>query len=147
MRNTFLSAILLTLCAVPVVAQQSTGAPASDQPDNAALMQKIRDLEDRVIALEGQLRTIKSQQAPPPQPSTEAGAAPAVQAQAPVQPAPPPTTQAAISETATQAGTMGGAGASAAKALNPDISAIGDFIGVARHNLVQPSPSLQMHES
>src|SRR5207245_4444603 len=79
MRNTFLSAILLTLCAVPVVAQQSTGAPASDQPDNAALMQKIRDLEDRVIALEGQLRTIKSQQAPPPQPSTEAGAAPAVQ--------------------------------------------------------------------
>ena len=42
---------------------------------------------------------------------------------------------------------MGGAGGSAAKALNPDISVIGDFIGVAGHNDVQPSPSLQMHES
>jgi hypothetical protein len=31
--------------------------------------------------------------------------------------------------------------------LNPDISVIGDFIGVAGHNPVQPSPSLQMHES
>jgi hypothetical protein len=42
---------------------------------------------------------------------------------------------------------LGGAGGSAAKALNPDISAIGDFISVAGHNPVQPSPSLQMHES
>jgi hypothetical protein len=31
--------------------------------------------------------------------------------------------------------------------LNPDISVIGDFIGVAGRNPVQPSPSLQMHES
>jgi hypothetical protein len=31
--------------------------------------------------------------------------------------------------------------------LNPDISAIGDFVSVAGHNPVQPSPSLQMHES
>src|SRR6202043_3877789 len=40
-----------------------------------------------------------------------------------------------------------GAGGSAAKALNPDISMIGDFIGSAGHNPVNPSPSFQMHES
>ena len=37
---------------------------------------------------------------------------------------------------------LGGAGSSAAKALNPDISVIGDFIGAAGHNPVQPSPAL-----
>jgi hypothetical protein len=42
---------------------------------------------------------------------------------------------------------LGGAGGSAAKAFNPDISVIGDFIGNAGHNPVQTSPSLQMHES
>src|SRR5207237_9439234 len=40
----------------------------------------------------------------------------------------------------------GGASASA-KALNPDISVIGDFIGKAGGNSVQPTPSLEMHES
>ena len=49
--------------------------------------------------------------------------------------------------------TYGGAGGSAAKALNPDISVIGDFIGAAGTNdapLLAPQqafPSLQMHES
>jgi hypothetical protein len=42
---------------------------------------------------------------------------------------------------------LGGAGASAAKALNPDISMIGDFIAAAGHDPVYPLPSLQMHES
>jgi hypothetical protein len=51
------------------------------------------------------------------------------------------------SGTPAQSVVLGGAGGSAAKALNPDISAIGDFISVAGHNPVQPSPSLQMHES
>ncbi|HEX2598718.1 MAG TPA: hypothetical protein VHL05_08105, partial [Terriglobales bacterium] len=54
------------LFAVPLVAQQSSPSTASpDQADNAAVMQKIRDLEDRVIALEGQIRILKSQQAAP----------------------------------------------------------------------------------
>ena len=54
------------LFAVPLVAQQSSPSTASpDHADNAAVMQKIRDLEDRVIALEGQIRILKSQQAAP----------------------------------------------------------------------------------
>src|SRR5918911_2671074 len=61
---------------------------ASSAPDNAALMQKIRDLEDRVIALEGQIRTMKEQQAPAP-----AAAAPSTSQ--------PPTTQVAGAQVAT----------------------------------------------
>src|SRR5258708_37905150 len=59
---------------------------------------------------------------------------------------PPPASVAAASLT-TQEPALGGAGVSAAKALNPDISMIGDFIGSAGHNPVNSTPSLQMHES
>src|SRR6202022_4795675 len=51
-----------------------------------------------------------------------------------------------------QTPTLGGAGGSAAKALNPDISVIGDFIGATGTGTVpalaqqQPVPSMQMHE-
>ena len=57
-------------------AQQGSGASSAD--DNAALQQKIRDLEDRLIALEGQVRTLKAQGSPvqggpPPAAATASG--------------------------------------------------------------------------
>ncbi len=42
---------------------------------------------------------------------------------------------------------LGGAGGSAAKALNPDISLNGDFLGSIGHNEVRPVPGLEMHEA
>jgi hypothetical protein len=42
---------------------------------------------------------------------------------------------------------LGGAGAAAAKALNPDISVIGDFIGTAGFDGGRATPSLEMHET
>jgi hypothetical protein len=130
----------LLLFTTPLVAQQDakTQTP-SDQPDVAALVQKIRDLEDRIISMEGQIRQLKSQQAQAtPAAAPSAGAASALTPAPPVSEAPSASTQAVA---------VGGAGGSAAKALNPDISVIGDFIGAAGHNPVQPTPSLQMHES
>ena len=133
---------------------QQPAAPAG--ADNSALEQHIRDLEDRVIALEGQVRLLKAQGSAPaatPSPSAEAVAASAPAnpspstaepSSAPVAPASEPTQAAMVT---TPGGVIGGAGASAAKVLNPDISVIGDFIGIAGHNSVQTSPSLQMHES
>lgn len=150
MRSLILSATIVVLCATSGYGQQGGNPAPSDQPDNAALLQKIRDLEDRLITVEGQLRMLKSQQPSPVQPAAAEPAAAQAGPQAPV-PEPVPSQPAVAStpagESGTQAGTLGGAGGSAAKALNPDISAIGDFIGVAGHNPVQPSPSLQMHES
>lgn len=42
---------------------------------------------------------------------------------------------------------LGGAGAAAAKALNPDISLNGDFLGAIGRNAVRPVPGLEMHEA
>lgn len=42
---------------------------------------------------------------------------------------------------------LGGAGGSAAKALNPDISLNGDFLGAVGHNAIRPVPGLEMHEA
>jgi len=126
------------LFAMPVYSQQVAGTlPAPDQPDNAALMQKICDLEDRLVLAEGHIRQLENQQSAPGQ------AAP---------PAPPAESQtSALAASAQAAGgqepVLGGAGGSAAKALNPDISMIGDFIASAGHNPINPAPSFQMHES
>jgi hypothetical protein len=42
---------------------------------------------------------------------------------------------------------LGGAGGSAAKALNPDLSLNGDFLGSLGRNAVRPVPALEMHEA
>jgi hypothetical protein len=113
------------------------GSASSSGEDTAALEQKIRDLEDRLIALEGQMRTLKAQggQAPAAAAAPPPGGETATPAPAPAEPV------------AAEPVSLGGAGGSAAKALNPDISMIGDFVAFAGGNSIRPSPSLQMHES
>src|SRR4029077_17036548 len=124
-------------------AQQQTAAPAQSSPDDKAAMdQRLRDLEDRIVMLEGEIRQLKAQGTQP-----AAGTAPAPAAQ----PAATPEagTQQAAAAPASQADTvrLGGAGGAASKALNPDISVIGDFIAGAGHNPINPTPAFQMHES
>ena len=127
---------VITLSAVHIASAQQA-SPAAGSQDTAALEQKVRDLEDRLVALEGQMRVMKAQAAPAPAPTpTGASAEAATQA--------PPVESAAIASNPVN---LGGAGGSAAKALNPDISMIGDFVGVGGGNSIQPSPALQMHES
>jgi hypothetical protein len=134
-------AIAAVLFAMPLFAQESSRPQAAEQPDIPALLQKIRDLEDRIIAMEGQMRQLKNQQVAAQSPPLAGTIAPAPVA------VPPQTAAALVGTPPQQPVTLGGAGGSAAKALNPDISVIGDFIGSAGHNPVQPTPSLQMHES
>ena len=135
----FVIVFLLSLVLVAMAsAQQAISSPAAE--DTAAMQQKIRDLEDRLIALEGQMRALKAQ--------GSAASAPAQNAQAAAAEAPAPVAVATPAESVAQEpASLGGAGGSAAKALNPDISMIGDFVGYAGGNSIQPQPSLQMHES
>ncbi|HWY20389.1 MAG TPA: hypothetical protein VNX26_04160 [Candidatus Acidoferrum sp.] len=135
--------VLVLACAAP--AQQTANAPASGN-DTSALEQKIRDLEDRLVMLEGQVRQLKAQGATTP--SQTAGAV-ATPPSAPVSQAQGTTSEGAAGYSAGAADNvrLGGAGGAAAKALNPDISVIGDFIGGAGHNPLNPTPSFQMHES
>ncbi len=154
MRYRFAPVLTAVLLAVPMLAQQAAPAPAGNAPDSA-MEQRLRELEDRVIALEGQIRILKASAAPAA--ATPSAAPPAAaQAAAPIQATPPqtqPETQAAALAATTQEPNLGGAGGSAAKALNPDISVIGDFIGAlggnSQQNTVslQPMPAFQMHES
>ena len=135
-------AIAAVLFAAPLFSQESIrpqGAPA--QPDVSVLMQKIRDLEDRIIVMEREIHQLKDQQAatqsiPPAEIEAAASSLPKTYAGG-------KSTGTPVQEPAS----LGGAGISAAKALNPDISAIGNFVAAAGHNPVQPSPSLQMQES
>lgn len=137
MNKPILIAGIMALCVAPLWAQQ----PAGSTPDTSAMEQRMKDLEDRVIMLEGKLRTLESAQ----------GAAPTAAAPS----AEGPVGASSVPEASIQASTptYGGAGGSASKALNPDISVIGDFVGSAGANSApplapqQPFPSLQMHES
>jgi hypothetical protein len=124
--------------AAPIFSQENTKPQAlSEHPDISALLQKIQELENRIITMEGQIGQPKDQHDAAPDAEAEA---PQPAAEAPVssQPSAPPSTP-----NQQPVGGQGGAG----KALNPDISALGDFISTVGHNPVQPSPSLQMHES
>jgi hypothetical protein len=159
MKKTILAGTAVVLCCVSLWGQQTNAPDAGGQ--SAAMEQHIRDLEDRVIALEGKIRTMQSAQAGQPQPAPEAQATTAAGV---AQPAAQPASVTAPNVTSpnesqvqavTSTGPLpnyGGA-SSAAKALNPDISVIGDFIGAAGGNTppllatLQPFPSLQMHES
>ncbi len=143
--------LILGLLPLTVFGQQpaTTAPPATSDSD---LAQHVRELEDRVIALEGQVRMLKAATA---QPAPAQPAESAAQAAAVPQPAPTPAAPATQAEAlaTTQGPNLGGAGGSAAKALNPDISVIGDFIGAmggnSQQNTVslQPIPAFQMHES
>jgi hypothetical protein len=141
---------------------QQASSPQSNTA-NAELEQHIRELEDRVIALEGKIRTMESEKAAAAQPQIAAPAAQAAagtaqpttvpsQAATVPQPAAANETQAGLANEGGQLPVYGGSSA-AAKALNPDISVIGDFIGAAGGNTppplatLQPFPSMQMHES
>src|SRR5436190_2774151 len=138
----------LALCVLLIAPAAFAQAPGTNTAanENAALEQKIRDLEDRIVALEGQVRILKSQPG--------ASAAPGVtQAQpAPAAPTPSPTSTEATAQAGVQTAPqepvrLGGAGTAAAKALNPDISMIGDFIATTGQNHVLSAPVMEMHES
>ena len=146
-KNTIVAAFGVALLCVPSWAQQASDANAQN---SAAMEQRIRELEDRVIALEGKIRTMQSAptsqpQSPQPAPATEAGA------QAPTA-VPASSPNEAVATSAGQLPVYGGSSA-ASKALNPDVSVIGDFVGAAGGNsapalaTLQPFPSLEMHES
>src|SRR5512140_445197 len=96
--------------------------------DSAELLARIKAMEERINALETEVRTLKGQ---PPAAAPQAAPAPVEVAVA--APSTPPS--------------IGGAAGAAAKVLNPDISLLGNFLGAAGNSAGHPSPSLEMKES
>jgi len=123
----------------------ATGVSRAQAVDSTE--ERFKALEERIRALEAEVQSLKSPLAAAPVTPTPAPS----EAQAPsVAPLPAPTAVAVTptlpGESAGQLPIYGGASA-AAKALNPDISVIGDFLGSAGKNPVRPVPGLEMHES
>ena len=119
-------------------------APAAAQtPDVQAVRQEIdqlrKEFEARLAALEARLAT--AQGAPVPA--------------APITPAPAQAPQTTVEVPPGAAGAGGpsgalpvyGAGAAASKVFNPDIAVIGNFLGAAGRNTINPSPALELPES
>ena len=123
--------VLCTLfLATGLWAQQAPAAVPATPVSQPSTDDRIKALEAKILALESEVQDLKSTQAAQTA-ALSAAAAPVEAAPAP-EPAPTPV--------------LGGA-TSMAKALNPDISLIGNFLGSAGHNPIDPSPSLEMRES
>ncbi len=110
-------------------------APAglAAQATSEEVAARLQALEERIRALEAELAALKAAQGTPPAVAPAPVAAVAAPAGAPGGPS-------------GQLPVYGGQGA-LAKILNPDISVVGDFVGAAGKNSVNPFPSLEMHES
>lgn len=97
------------------------------------------DYEKRIQALEMQLQALQGQPQTPAKPETVTGA---------------PTQQPTAEVPAGAQGAGGPAGAlpvyggtAGSKIFNPDIAVIGDFLGAAGSNRLNPDPAFEMHES
>jgi len=143
-----MKALTVFLCVLLATAlrgwTQQPGNTSAQAPCCEAFEQQLKAMEDRVIFLEGQVRILKEQlaQAQSAQPSQApaTGAAPGgetIAAAAAAAVSGSQATPTTVGEGGVSLPNYGGAGA-AAKALNPDISAIGDVIGAAGH---YPTPA------
>lgn len=115
------------------------------QVESQDMAARMKALEDRLKEVEAELQTLKAAQSSPK----------AAEAQAPTQSQPAavvvsqPATAEAGSPDHQETGSVpvyGGA-TSAAKALNPDIGIIGNFVAAGGRNAVNPLPSLSLQES
>lgn len=127
-----------TQCTLATLALLAAGLcpTAAMAQDSADLLERLKAMESRIIALEAEVASLKGQPAPaaqasPAAPPAEVSAQAAPAAQVAAGPAP----------------TLGGAGGAAAKVLNPDIAVIGDFLGGVGNGAGHSTPALEMHES
>ena len=119
-----LGAATLVMAPGPALAQTAEQA----QQIRQQIDQLRKEFGDRLAALEAQLTAIQG--------GTGAAAQPPPAAVPEAPPAAPPVLE-----------TGQGAGLANSKVFNPDMAVIGDFLGAAGRNEVNPSPALEMHES
>ena len=152
-----LSGILFVLPGA--LAAQQQAPPEIVRDDRLAVLeQRVRALEDELSLVKEALKAarapmvaqIRESQAAPPRLLLASAAARVAEAEATPPAAGLSSTPEPVANAAqAQAGPLpiyGGASA-AAKALNPDISVIGDFLGAIGRNRVRPVPGLELHES
>jgi hypothetical protein len=148
-------AVLWVACfaALAIHASAHAAEPPSSEGDVEALKRELATLraetQERIAALEARLAALQPQAASSVSPAPVADASPppeTAQASPPPAAAPVPAGAAGAAGPSGALPVYGGATASS-KIFNPDIAVIGDFIGAAGKNAVDPPASLEMHES
>ena len=142
--------VACALFLVPGILKAQQPAPAETRDARVnALEVRVRALEDELVALKDALKAVR-----PEAVSARPGGGKLVLASGPGpaggNAAPQPGPSAAAPQVQAAGGPLpvyGGAGAAAAKALNPDVSVIGDFLGAAGHNNIRRQPGLELHET
>ncbi|MBZ5703066.1 MAG: hypothetical protein LAN84_14630 [Acidobacteriia bacterium] len=152
MRNTITWAAALLLLPLSAAAQENSPAappPAlQTHPDDRVrtLEEQVRLLAEQVALLRGELQELRETRTAPPAAGSRILLASAHPEPGLLPAAPDPAAPAPAPAQLGQTQVYGGA-TSNAKLLNPDISMIGDFIGAAGRNPMNPLPALEMHES
>lgn len=126
------------ICLLTAVAFVFFAGRIHAQTSDDELLKRFQALEDRVHALETELAVVKAQAAQSVPEPIQGSSVPAA--------VPPQQPQTAVPTDSGQLPVYGGA-TSAAKALNPDIGIIGNFVGAAGRNSINPYPSLSLQES
>lgn len=147
MRTSF---IVLTFHLLAVAGMASAQDPSpSPSPSPGTVENLRRDIEalrseyaDRLAALEERLKALESGQT-----AAAASPAPAPQASPTAVVETPPAPVESLPAAAPDAIPNYGASAASSKVFNPDIAVIGDFLGAAGRNKVDPSPGLELHEA
>jgi len=146
------------LCSTCLLAFPCLVVAQSQEPAKVNTEDRLRSLEEQVKLLEAEVQALKSAQtAPVSQPPEVAAPVGAPETPSPSSSAPstPQPQEAAGATSQSQLPVYGGA-TGMAKALNPDISVIGDFLGATGASNVPPAlvaagrgplPLLQLHES
>src|SRR5713226_7859946 len=136
-----LSSIARAQDALSVPMKRDVSPANTEEARMKALEEQVRSLAGEVALLRTELKELRETKSP------EQSSAPQILlASAHPEPGVLSSSSAPAAAQATQTQTFGGASGNA-KLLNPDISLIGDFIGIAGHNDVGPGRLLELHES
>src|SRR5260370_42076309 len=136
-----LSSIARAQDAASVPMKRDVSPSNTEEARMKALEEQVRTLAGEVALLRTELKELRETKSP------EQSSAPQILlASFHAEPGMLSSPPAPAAAQATQTQTFGGASGNA-KLLNPDISLIGDFIGIAGHNNVGPGRSLELHES
>src|SRR5215204_1960732 len=140
-RFVVLHSVRVTCTGILVLVFALAASPVRAQDAQADLRAQLELLPQQLTALQKKVAALEATQAQPPVPAVTP---------APAAAAPPP----AIGEPAAPQAPAGGAlpvyGANTSalsKIFNPDIAAIGNFVGAAGRNDVNPLPALQLNEA
>jgi hypothetical protein len=147
----FLALVLVAFSPHPARGQSPPPSPPTREELErlASEIQALhRDYSERLAALEARVNALQAAAPAAPSPAASAaGAASGVPA--PTAAAPPQATVPAGAAAGSEGGALPvyGGLAAASKVFNPDISAIGDFLGAVGKSPGGGEPSLQMHEA